>query len=669
MDLLAGLPHTPQQHFTLYFYGAVLRVAGQASLHFGSAEAANERLPFLAGYIDEIARHGLDGASFDGAYRRWRDAIARWERASAARLPLAVLRSAAGLGHDDLTLFAQIGLPDEDPRFFVVFDAMQGGIGERRPTAGLLGAGWTGDGELDGRAAAHRLHALGLVEAEAEGACGFRPCAVAWDAARGAPIIAPAAWARHRPCSSLPELATLVLSPEMRATAERLAAIIESGAADAIVLRGPRHNGRSTLAGAIARRTGKGILDATAMSGPNDPRWRTAAATACLLDAVMLTPIDPGPSEIVQLPDLPDGIAPLFVTLGMAGGVGGALADRAITVRIPVADHETRARLWRLALDADSDGLPNLRMTSGNIVRAARVARAARALDASADLDAEALRAAVRSLEHPGLEALARRVDASADCSHLALPAETQSELTTLISRCRQRERLGAFVGEALHDLGPGVRALFRGPSGTGKTLAARMLARGLDMELHCLNLASVVDKFVGETEKNLERVFARAEELDVVLLLDEGDALLAPRTPVMTANDRYANLETNYLLKRLETYSGIVLVATNKDIDGAFMRRMDVVIDFPLPDVAARWAIWQLHLPARHDVEAELLYDAAQRCALSGGQIRNVALHASLLALESGASLGSHHLEAAIAREYRKQGATSPMRARNGAH
>src|SRR5207302_9271403 len=138
----------------------------------------------------------------------------------------------------------------------------------------------------------------------------------------------------------------------------------------------------------------------------------------------------------------------------------------------------------------------------------------------------------------------------------------------------RHRERLRGAVGEVLGDqLNAGVRALFSGSSGTGKTLAARLLASALQMDLYRLDLSSVVNKYIGETEKNLNRVFAHAEELDVILLIDEGDALLTKRTGIQNANDRYANLETNYLLQRLEGYEGIVLVTTNAvdRIDSAF--------------------------------------------------------------------------------------------------
>jgi SpoVK/Ycf46/Vps4 family AAA+-type ATPase len=320
-------------------------------------------------------------------------------------------------------------------------------------------------------------------------------------------------------------------------------------------------------------------------------------------------------------------------------------------------------------LGNDGPALPALRLTSGNIVRAAQLARASQIADAGLTLDTSALKTAIRSLERPGLEALARRVKPAAGWSRLAASSETLTELMTLEARCRHRERLAGCVGEALDDLSPGVRALFKGPSGTGKTLAARMLAGALDMDLYRVDLSAVVNKYIGETEKNLERVFARAEELDVILLLDEGDALLTQRTSVQSANDRYANLETNYLLQRLESFDGILVVTTNAAdrIDSAFQRRMDVVIDFAPPDATERWAIWQMHLPSAHQVEQDLLYAAAHRCSLTGGQIRNAALHASLLAVEAGSPVASSHLETAIEREYRAAGAMSPLRGRAG--
>jgi SpoVK/Ycf46/Vps4 family AAA+-type ATPase len=184
-------------------------------------------------------------------------------------------------------------------------------------------------------------------------------------------------------------------------------------------------------------------------------------------------------------------------------------------------------------------------------------------------------------------------------------------------------------------------------------------------MDLYRLDLASVVNKYIGETEKNLSQVFARAEELDVILLLDEGDALLTQRTGVQSSNDRYANLETNFLLQRIESFEGILVVTTNaaQRIDSAFQRRMDVVVDFRPPEAGERWLIWQLHLPAEHAVDLRWLEEAALRCVFTGGQIRNAVLHAATLALDRGEPLSAAHLEEAVLREYRKTGAVCPLR------
>jgi SpoVK/Ycf46/Vps4 family AAA+-type ATPase len=155
------------------------------------------------------------------------------------------------------------------------------------------------------------------------------------------------------------------------------------------------------------------------------------------------------------------------------------------------------------------------------------------------------------------------------------------------------------------------------------------------------------------------------AEELDIILLLDEGDALLTRRTDVQNANDRYANLETDFLLQRLESFGGLLIVTTNtRDrIDPAFERRMDVVVEFHVPDAAERWQLWQSHLPGTSSVDEQLLNEVASGCELTGGQIRNAALHAALLALDNGGVVTSPYVEAAVRREYLKLGAVCPLR------
>jgi SpoVK/Ycf46/Vps4 family AAA+-type ATPase len=209
-----------------------------------------------------------------------------------------------------------------------------------------------------------------------------------------------------------------------------------------------------------------------------------------------------------------------------------------------------------------------------------------------------------------------------------------------------------------------GVRALFTGPSGTGKTLTARYLAAQLNLDVYRVDLAAVVNKYIGETERNLDRVLARAEELDIVLLLDEGDALMTRRTEVSNANDRYANLETNFLLQRLEIFDGIVVFTTNAGsrIDNAFLRRIDVTVDFVPPDADQRWQLWLAHLPSEHRADPAVVQDIARRCVITGGQIRNATLHATLLALERGGPVDDADVIAALRREYRRIGASFPL-------
>ena len=238
-------------------------------------------------------------------------------------------------------------------------------------------------------------------------------------------------------------------------------------------------------------------------------------------------------------------------------------------------------------------------------------------------------------------------------------------ELETLLALCHQRERLPLYAGGAAHGtVNRGVRALFGGPSGTGKTLAARYVAAQLGLDLYRVDLAAVVSKYIGDTERNLDQVLGRAEELDVVLLLDEGDALMTRRTEVANANDRYANLETNFLLQRLETFEGIVIVTSNTTnrIDQAFQRRIDVTVELTPPDPEARHQIWLAHLPLDHTASPQLLEEVARRCGLTGGRIRNAAVHACLLALEAGGPVDDHVLLAALRREYRRMGASFPL-------
>jgi len=673
-----ALPPEPLQHFKLYFFAALSRVLARAVSAAGSERALLERFPFLAAYRDELQQLGLVamGAALRDA---WAVAISTWEEEVPGHLPLRALRQAAGLDHDALALLLTLGFVEEDARFGPFFAAIQGTPTLQRPTLGLLNAWWREDedrGEV--RARLRRLGEFGLVEIANRDAprneWALHVPGLLWDALRGESPEAIAPWLRHRALAQLERDEPLILPAALEETLGRIPALLSSGEAGALVVRGPRHNGRRTVLRSVATALGRGVLEVEGLNKPDDERWRMVGPLAALLHALPVIVLEPGAGETVELPNLAGNDGPVGVVLGPQGGINGALIERAVMLRLEMPDPAARARHWARGLDGHP--CPSLdaisarfRMTGGNARRVARLAQSYAALAGRAAVELEDVRQASRAMNRQALDTLAAPLSTAGEWAQLAVSVETLRELRNLETRCRHRERLPALVGDALaRQLTPGVRALFQGPSGTGKTLAARLLGAALQLDVYRVELSSVVSKYIGETEKNLSRLFSLAEELDVVLLFDEGDSLFAQRTGVNTSNDRYANLETNYLLQRIESFEGILVITTNAAdaIDSAFQRRMDVVVDFRPPDASERWAIWQMHLPAAHAVDVSLLREVAARCNLSGGQIRNAVLHASLLAVAEGGALGSEHLEAGIVREYRKTGAVCPLRLRN---
>ena len=209
-----------------------------------------------------------------------------------------------------------------------------------------------------------------------------------------------------------------------------------------------------------------------------------------------------------------------------------------------------------------------------------------------------------------------------------------------------------------------GVRLLFAGPPGTGKTLAAEAMAAALGVDLMVVDLSRVVSKWLGETEKNLASVFDAAEQAQAVLFFDEADALFGRRTEVSDAHDRYANLETAYLLQRLERFDGLAILATNlrQNLDPAFLRRLEFAVDFEEPDSACRHLLWQRHLPPRAPLQPDVdLRELAALYPVVGGFIRNAAVAAAFLAADDGEPIGRNHLVRAVKREYEKAGRPFP--------
>ncbi|MGW4885333.1 ATP-binding protein, partial [Streptomyces murinus] len=271
------------------------------------------------------------------------------------------------------------------------------------------------------------------------------------------------------------------------------------------------------------------------------------------------------------------------------------------------------------------------------------------------------LRAAVRAQNGAGLARLARRVEPAVGWDDLVLPAPTHRGLRELAVRARHREQvLGQWRMRPGGGRGRGVIALFAGESGTGKTMSAEVVAADLGMDLYVVDLSTVVDKYIGETEKNLERIFTEASAVNAVLLFDEADAIFGKRSQVKDAHDRNANIESAYLLQRMESFDGIAVLTTNlrANLDEAFTRRLDVIADFPVPDAGQRLALWERCLGGRLPRAADLdLGFCADRFELAGGSIRACAVTAAYLAAEAGLPLSMRQLMTAITQEYRKLG------------
>lgn len=664
----AEMPRTPEQHLRLALFGVIARVI--ESCGEGDIGGALQAHPFLGDYLEEMLGQVPSGDSLSASW--WR-AVHSWEREAAmqgARLPLAALRE-AGLSALELELLLAVGLVEEDPRFGNIFENEQ--RSERRPTFGLLMAWWRdGDGEADRcdevRSALQQLIDHGLVQlsnADAPRAdWALSVVLPVWDVLRGeAPALR---WLKHTKRADLATLEAHVAGEDLRAACAALPGLLARRPAPVLLVRGPAHNGRKTLAGALARSLGKSMLLVREAVFEDEARWRLFGALATMTQSVPAVELELALGESRVLPPLPLTDAPLVVVTGRHGAWACADARPTLTLDLPLPGDEERVRHWEACLPAGEalpDSAAHMRLSSGSIRTVAAAAKGFASLAGRTALEADDLRRACRTLQSARLETLATRLEARGALCDLAVDESTREELEALAARCRWREEL-ASQSVAVSDGSVGVRALFGGPSGSGKTLAARLLASELGKELYRVDLAATVNKYLGETEKSLNRVLNAAEELDVVLLLDEGDALMASRTDVGSSNDRYANLETNFLLQRIEFFEGILLVTTNAAdrIDRAFARRMDVVVNFRAPDAWRRFEILKLHL-ASDALDDSWLEDAATRCALSGGQLRNVVTHARLLALQSGRALAEDHVHAALVREYRKTGATCPLR------
>ncbi len=271
------------------------------------------------------------------------------------------------------------------------------------------------------------------------------------------------------------------------------------------------------------------------------------------------------------------------------------------------------------------------------------------------------LSAACRLQSNQKLQELATKISPHYAWQDIVLPKDKRAQLKEVCQQVKHRVRVfedWGFAKKLSH--GKGLSVLFSGPPGTGKTMAAEVIANALHLDLYKIDLSSIVSKYIGETEKNLSKIFQEAETSNAILFFDEADALFGKRTEVSDAHDRYANIETSYLLQKMEEYEGVVILATNlrDNMDEAFTRRIRFIIEFPFPEAESRLQIWKTHFPKTAPLNDDIDFDfLAKRVQVAGGNIKNIVLNAAFCAAEEGSPISMRHLIHGIKREYEKIG------------
>ncbi|MDI3489098.1 MAG: hypothetical protein PWP11_375 [Thauera sp.] len=446
-----------------------------------------------------------------------------------------------------------------------------------------------------------------------------------------------------------------LICPDHALLAERLLALQDGRGQlpGPIVLHGDDTDGQQDVAVALTERLGLSLFrlraaDLPASATEQDALARLWQRDAMLLgSALLLTHTEGAPATTVERFV---GRNKGFGGLVCIAGLNPALADaEAFAVNRP--DAPAQCRLWQQALATRPIPLTQTAafdaLVSHYRLSARRIAALAeRSVAMSDDALAARLRNACRS-QASAMGSLAQPIEACASWNDLILPDAQHHALRQIETHVRHRLTVHhewGFAGRGARGLG--IATLFWGDSGTGKTMAAEVLANSLQLALFRIDLSAEVSKYIGETEKNLRQVFDAAEESGAILLFDEADALFGKRSEVKDSHDRYANIEVSYLLQRMEAYRGLAILTTNHKtaLDNAFARRLRFVVHFPFPDERQREALWRSVFPPATPLDA-LDYAKLARLAVPGGSIRNIALAAAFLAAEAGTAVGMSHL------------------------
>ncbi|HSD86285.1 MAG TPA: ATP-binding protein [Kofleriaceae bacterium] len=469
-----------------------------------------------------------------------------------------------------------------------------------------------------------------------------------------------------------------------QAAVHRIDGAMNSFGRTVVVVEGPAGTGRRTAVAMAAGATGRSVVavDIARIAPGSLDQTLAAQMRECLLtDSIpVIAEIDEliakdgeiaaGMRALARTIETAPG--PIAVTSRMAGIDLGVAERRVVRIRWPVPQTSSRRELWSDALGEDVDSLApeeldqlalRYRLGAGGIQGGASAARALReARDPTSKLTMHDLQEGIRNNIAERLGDLATRVDILQTWDDLVLPPDTLDDVKALIARVKHAHQVYEKWGfKQKMPRGIGVAALFSGPPGTGKTMVAGLLARELDLELYQIDLSKVVSKWVGETEKQLARIFEAADAGHALLLFDEADSLFAKRTEVKSAVDRYANLEVNYLLQRIESFGGVTILTTNLDtsIDPALKRRLASHIVFQAPEHAESIKLWERMLAVQAPIARPLQLEKLAKTyeAMTGANIRNAVLSAAFSAASEGAAISQSHLERAARGEYRAMG------------
>ncbi len=492
------------------------------------------------------------------------------------------------------------------------------------------------------------------------------------------------------PARSGVERKNLLLTPAQRVAIAGIAnLLLQTRAFPLIVFNGREGSGRGTAAEAVCRELGIPLLrvDLTALRASAEgfdkvlqsillqQRLQSAGLYLERGEALFDEQSRPLPGSRQVISSLAQSRSPTFIACESSLRWQELLSgQRAVSFSFDDPDYHTRLQLWKTALaennliavEHDLEALADrFALTPAQIGCAVAAAVDWQALnrDSNSDhaSDAAALFAAARSQSDQSLGNLALKVRSVHTWEDLVLPRLTLQRVKEIAFAIKCRHIVYSDWGfERRIASGKGLKSLFAGASGTGKTMAAGVIARELELDLYKIDLSGIVSKYIGETEKNLDRIFRAAQSSNAILFFDEADALFGKRSEVRDAHDRYANIEVAYLLQKIEDYEGVVILASNlsKNIDEAFSRRMHYVVEFPLPDETYRERLWRTMFPPEMPLGADVDFRfLARKFPIAGGDIRNVALDAAFLAAQDGKVVTMKQLARALARQMTKQG------------